>query len=350
MKPGLSRTAAITAMGGFVPEHKLTNKDLEIMVDTTDEWIKTRTGIEERRVLKEEGKATSDLAIAAVNEILQKKNLDPNDIDCIICATMTPDMPFTVTGAYIAWKIGATKAWGYDLTAACCGFIYGLTTAASYIESGRFNRIIVIGVDNMTPFVDYTDRGTCILFGDGAGAALVEPGEDGLGVMDSIFRSNGFGRQLMHMKAGGSLKPATYETVAAREHYAYMDGKAVYKYAVSGMSEVCEQILERNDLSVDEIAWLVPHQANLRIIEAAAHQINLPHEKLMLNIQYFGNTIAGTIPLCLWDFEHKLKKGDNVVLVSFGGGFTWGATWLKWAYDGDKVARSAKEKSENKLP
>jgi 3-oxoacyl-[acyl-carrier-protein] synthase III len=334
MKPKLLRTASITAVGGFVPEYRLTNQELEKLVDTSDEWIRTRTGIEERRILKEEGKASSDLAIAAINEIIRKRKLDPNEIDCIICGTMTPDMPFTVTGAYIAWKIGATNAWAYDLTAACCGFLFGLTTAASYIESGRFNKIIVVGVDKMSPFIDYTDRGTCILFGDGAGAVLVEPGEDGLGVLDSIFRSNGFGRQLMHMKAGGSLKPPTHDTINAREHYAYMDGKAVYKYAVTGMAEVCEQIIQRNNLSIDEIAWIVPHQANLRIIEAAAEHINLPYEKLMLNLQHYGNTIAGTIPLCLWDYESKLKKGDNIILVSFGGGFTWGATWLKWAYDG----------------
>src|SRR6478735_1022344 len=337
MKLNTLKTAAITAVGGFVPEDKLTNKELETLVDTTDEWIRSRTGIEERRILKEEGKATSDMAIAAINEILQKKNLDPNEIDCIICATMTSDMPFTVTGAYIAWKIGANNAWGYDLTAACCGFLYGLTTAATYIESGRFNKIIVVGADKMTPFIDYTDRGTCILFGDGAGAALVEAGEAGFGIQDSVFRSNGFGRELMHMKAGGSLKPATHETINAREHYAYMDGKAVYKYAVNGMSEVCAQILERNNLSVDDITWLVPHQANLRIIEAAADHIKIPYEKRMLNIQYYGNTIAGTIPLCLWDYESKLRKGDNIILVSFGGGFTWGATWLKWAYDGSTV-------------
>lgn len=334
MKVNTPVTAAITAVGGFVPDDKLTNKELEAIVDTSDEWIRSRTGIEERRILKDESKATSDMAIAAINEILEKKNLHPTEIDCIICATMTSDMPFTVTGVYIAWKIGATNAWGYDLTAACCGFLYGLTTAASYIESGRFKKIIVVGADKMTPFLDFTDRGTCILFGDGAAAVLVEPSEEGFGIKDSIFKSNGFGRQLMHMKAGGSLKPPTHETIDAREHYAYMDGKAVYKYAVTGMSEVCEEILQRNNLSVDDIKWMVPHQANLRIIEAAADHIKMPHEKIMLNIQYYGNTIAGTIPLCLWDYESKLKKGDNIMLVSFGGGFTWGATWLTWAYDG----------------
>ncbi len=331
--------AVITAIGGFVPEYRLTNKELEVLVDTTDEWIRTRTGIEERRILKEEGKATSDLAICAITELLQKKGIDPLDIDCIICGTMTPDMPLTVTGAYIAWKLGANNAWGYDLTAACCGFLYGLTTAATYVESGRFKKVIVVGSDNMSPYVDYTDRGTCILFGDGAAAALVEPGEKGYGVMDSIFRSNGFGRQLMHMKAGGSLKPASHETINAREHYAFMDGKAVYKYAVNGMVEVCEEIMKRNNLTIDDVAWVVPHQANLRIIEAVADHMSLPCEKLMLNIQHYGNTIAGTIPLCLWDYESRLKKGDNIILVSFGGGFTWGASWIKWAYDGSEVKK-----------
>ncbi len=326
-------SAAITCVGGFVPEDKLTNFELEKMVNTTDEWIKSRTGIEERRILKGEGKATSDLAIAAVQEILQKKNLDPQEIECIICATMTPDMMFTVTAAYIAYKIGATEAWGYDLTAACSGFVYGLTTAAAYIESGRYKKVIVIGVDKMSPFIDYTDRGTCILFGDGGAAALVEPGEEGYGILDSIFKSDGFGRQLMHMKAGGSLKPASLETVKAREHFAYMEGKAVYKYAVTGMADVCGAIMKRNNLIADDVKWMVPHQANLRIIEAAAEYIGLPYEKIMLNIQRFGNTIAGTIPLCLWEWEKELKKGDNIILVTFGGGFTWGATWIKWAYD-----------------
>jgi 3-oxoacyl-[acyl-carrier-protein] synthase-3 len=334
MKTNPVRPAVITAVGGFVPEDKLTNKELEKLVDTTDEWIRTRTGIEERRILKGEGKATSDLAIAAIQEILHKKQIDPKEIECIICATMTPDMMFTVTGAYIAYKIGATNAWGYDLTAACCGFLYALTTAASYIESGRYKKVIVVGVDKMSPFIDYTDRGTCILFGDGGGAVLVEPGEEeGYGVRDSFFKSDGFGRQLMHMKAGGSLKPASCETIRAREHYAYMDGKAVYKYAVGGMAEACEEIMKRNNLSGSDVSWMVPHQANLRIIESAAQHIGLPVDKIMLNIQKFGNTIAGTIPLCLWEWESRLKKGDNIILVSFGGGFTWGATWLKWAYD-----------------
>ena len=325
--------AAITCMGGFVPDYKLTNAELEGYVQTSDEWIRTRTGISERRILKDTQKATSDLAIAAINEILEKKNLDPKEIDCIICSTMTPDMQLTVTGAYIAWKIGAENAWGYDFTAACCGFLYGLTTAASYVESGRFKKIIVVGADNMSRFVDYQDRNTCILFGDGAGAALVEPTEENVGVMDSVFRSNGAGRELMHMKAGGSLKPATHNTIDKREHYAYMDGKAVFKYAVNGMAETSLQVMKQNNLTAEDIAWVVPHQANLRIIEAVAKEVGIPMEKVMLNIEKFGNTIAATIPLCLWEWESRLKKGDNIILVSFGGGFTWGATLLKWAYN-----------------
>ena len=333
MKPDPKNTAAITAIGGFVPEYRLTNKELETLVDTNDEWIVTRTGIKERRVLKGSEKATSDIAIEAINEVLRKKNLDPKEIECIICCTMTPDMQLTVTAAYIAWKIGADNAWGYDFTAACCGFLYGLTTAASYIESGRYKKVIVIGADNMTAFVDYKDRNTCVLFGDGGAAVLVEPNEEGSGVLDSSFGSNGYGRQLMHQKAGGSLKPATHATVDAREHFAFMDGKAVFKYAVTCMTESVLTVMKRNNLTTDDIAWVVPHQANLRIIEAVAKEINIPLDKVMLNIERLGNTIAGTIPLCLWEWEPKLKKGDNIILVSFGGGFTWGATWLKWAYD-----------------
>ena len=338
MKPNHTINAAITCMGGYVPEYRLTNKELEGLVDTNDEWIRSRTGIGERRILKDPTKATSDLAIAAINEILAKKNLDPKEIECIICSTMTPDMQLTVTGAYIAWKIGAVNAWGYDFTAACCGFIYGLTTAATYIESGRFKKIIVVGADNMSPFIDYQDRNTCILFGDGGAAALVEPCEDSsVGIMDSYFRSNGFGRQLMHQKAGGSLSPASHETVDRREHYAFMDGKAVYKHAVSGMSESIINVMKANNLTNDDIAWVVPHQANLRIIEAVAQTVGMPMEKVMVNIERLGNTIAGTIPLCLWEWEPRLKKGDNIILVSFGGGFTWGATLVKWAYDGADI-------------
>jgi 3-oxoacyl-[acyl-carrier-protein] synthase III len=327
-------TASITAVGGYVPEDKLTNFDLEKMVDTNDEWIRTRTGIEERRILKEPGKGSSDMAVPAVMEILKKKNLSPLDIDCIICATVTPDMVFPATANIICDKIGATNAWGYDMSAACSGFLYALTTGAMYIESGRFKKVIVVGVDKMSAIIDYTDRATCIIFGDGAGAVLLEPATDGTGVLDSILRSDGSGRHYLHMKAGGSVKPATVETVMAREHFAYQEGQAVFKFAVKGMADVSAELLERNGLTGDDISWLVPHQANLRIIDATANRMGLPKEKVMINIQKYGNTTAATLPLCLWDWEKQLKKGDNIVLAAFGGGFTWGATWVKWGYDG----------------
>ncbi len=327
-------TAAITAVGGYVPEDKLTNFDLEKMVDTNDEWIRTRTGIEERRILKEPGKGSSDMAVPAIQEILRKKNLSPLDIDCIICATVTPDMVFPATANIICDKLGATNAWGYDMSAACSGFLYALTTGAMYIESGRFKKVIVVGVDKMSAIIDYTDRATCIIFGDGAGAVLLEPSSDDLGIKDSILRSDGSGRHYLHMKAGGSVKPATVETVMAKEHFAYQEGQAVFKFAVKGMADVSAELLERNGLTGDDIAWLVPHQANLRIIDATANRMGLPKEKVMINIQKYGNTTAATLPLCLWDWEKQLKKGDNIVLAAFGGGFTWGATWVKWAYDG----------------
>ncbi len=327
-------TASITAVGGYVPEDKLTNFDLEKMVDTNDEWIRTRTGIEERRILKEPGKGSSDMAVPAVLEILKKKNLSPLDIDCVICATVTPDMVFPATANIICDKIGATNAWGYDMSAACSGFLYALTTGAMYIESGRFKKVIVVGVDKMSAIIDYTDRATCIIFGDGAGAVLLEPATDGTGVLDSILRSDGSGRHYLHMKAGGSVKPATVETVMAREHFAYQEGQAVFKFAVKGMADVSAELLERNGLTGDDISWLVPHQANLRIIDATANRMGLPKEKVMINIQKYGNTTAATLPLCLWDWEKQLKKGDNIVLAAFGGGFTWGATWVKWGYDG----------------
>ena len=329
------RSAAITAVGGYVPETKLTNFDLEKMVDTNDEWIRTRTGIKERRILKEPGKASSDMAVPAIQEILRKKNLAPTDIDCIICATVTPDMVFPATANIIADKLGATNAWGFDMSAACSGFLYAVTTGAMFIESGRYKNVIVVGVDKMSSIIDYTDRATCIIFGDGAGAILLEPTEEEEGIKDSILRSDGSGRQYLHMKAGGSLKPATVETVMAKEHYAYQEGQAVFKFAVKGMADVSAELLERNNLTADDIAWLVPHQANLRIIDATANRMGLPKEKVMINIQKYGNTTAATLPLCLWDWEKQLKKGDNIVLAAFGGGFTWGATWVKWAYDSE---------------
>jgi 3-oxoacyl-[acyl-carrier-protein] synthase-3 len=324
-------TAAITAVGGYAPETKLTNADLEKMVETNDEWIKSRTGISERRILKEPGKATSDMAAPAIVEILKKKNLTATDIDCIICATVTPDMVFPATANIIADKIGATNAWGFDLGAACSGFLFALTTGTALIESGRYKKIIVVGADKMSAIVDYTDRNTCILFGDAAAAVLLEPNEEGLGIQDSILRSDGSGREFLHMKAGGSLKPASVETVLAKEHFAYQEGKTVFKFAVKGMADVSAELLERNKLTGDDIAWLVPHQANLRIIDATAERMGISKDKVMINIERYGNTTAATIPLCLYEWKDKLKKGDNVVLAAFGGGFTWGATLVKWA-------------------
>jgi 3-oxoacyl-[acyl-carrier-protein] synthase-3 len=324
-------TAAITAVGGYAPETKLTNADLEKMVDTNDEWIKSRTGISERRILKEPGKATSDMAVPAILEILAKRNLAATDIDCIICATVTPDMVFPATANIISDKVGATNAWGFDLGAACSGFLYALTTGASLIESGRYKKVIVVGADKMSAIVDYTDRNTCILFGDAAAAVLLEANEDGFGIQDSILRSDGSGKDYLHMKAGGSLKPASVETVLAKEHYAFQEGKTVFKFAVKGMADVSAELLERNNLTGNDIAWLVPHQANLRIIDATADRMGISKEKVMINIERYGNTTAATIPLCLYEWQDKLNKGDNIVLAAFGGGFTWGATLVKWA-------------------
>ena len=325
-------TAAITAVGGYVPEDKLTNFDLEKIVDTNDEWIRTRTGIEERRILKGEGKATSDMVVPAVRELCQKRGIDPMEIDCLIVGTVTPDMVFPATANIACDKLGAKNAWGFDVSAACSGFLYSLTLGASLIESGRYKKVVVCGADKMSAIIDYSDRATCIIFGDGAGAVLLEPNEEGLGIRDSILKSDGSGCQYLHMKAGGSLKPATIETVMAKEHYAYQDGQPVFKAAVKGMADVSAELLEKNNLTGNDIAWLVPHQANLRIIDATANRIGLPKEKVMINIQKYGNTTAGTIPLCLWNWEKQLKKGDNIVLAAFGGGFTWGATLVKWAY------------------
>ncbi len=326
-------TAAITAVGGYVPEYRLTNAILETMVDTNDEWIRSRTGVEERRILKEEGLGSSDMGAEAVKEILRKRKIDPSEIDAIICATVTPDMVFPATANLIADKTGMVNAFGYDLSAACSGFLFALTTAATYIESGRYKKVIVVGVDKMSAIVDYTDRATCIIFGDGGGAVLLEPSTDDNGILDSIMKSDGAGAKHLHMKAGGSVKPATVETVTAKEHFVYQEGQAVFKFAVKGMADVSYELMQRNNLTADDIAWLVPHQANLRIIDATANRMDLPKEKVMINIQKYGNTTAGTLPLCLWEWEKQLKKGDNIILASFGGGFTWGATWIKWAYD-----------------
>ena len=325
-------TAAITAVGGYVPEEKLTNADLEKLVDTNDEWIKTRTGVEERRILKTPGLATSDLAVPAVKHLLEKRGIDPEEIDCIICATVTADMLFPATANLIAAKVGAKHAFSFDLGAACSGFLYALTMGASLIESRRYKKVIVVGADKMSAIVDYSDRTTCILFGDGAGAVLLEQNTEGYGVLDSILRSDGSGAPYLHMKAGGSLRPASHETVNNKEHYIYQEGQPVFKFAVKGMADVSAELLERNKLTGDDIAWLVPHQANKRIIDATANRMGLSSEKVMLNIQRYGNTTAATIPLCLWDWKHELNKGDNIVLAAFGGGFTWGATLVKWAY------------------
>lgn len=327
--------AAITAVGGYVPEYRLTNQELEKIVDTTDEWILTRTGIRERRILKTPGQASSDMAVPAVLEILKKKNLDPLEIDAIICATVTPDMIFPATANIIADKVGAHNAFGFDLEAACSGFVYALTTGASFIESGRCKKVLIVGVDKMSSIVDYSDRSTCIIFGDGAGAVLLEPNEDGYGLQDSILRSDGSGVKHLHMKAGGSLKPPSIETVTAKEHYIYQEGQAVFKCAVTDMAGVSEEIMKRNNLTPEDIDWLTPHQANLRIIEATRVRMGIPKEKVMVNIDRYGNTTAATIPLCLWEWEKKMKKGSNIILAAFGGGFTWASAWLKWAYDSE---------------
>ena len=325
--------AAITAVGGYVPPEKLTNLDLEKMVETNDEWIRTRTGITERRILKEPGKATSDMIVPAVQELCKKRGIDPAEIDCLIVGTVTPDMVFPSTANLVCHKLGAVNAWGYDLSAACSGFLFALAQGSALIESGRYKKVVVCGADKMSAIVDYTDRATCIIFGDGAGAVLLEPTTEIIGVMDSILRTDGSGSQYLHMKAGGSLKPASAETVANREHYAYQEGQAVFKFAVKGMADVSAELMEKNNLKAEDISWLVPHQANLRIIDATANRMGLGTEKVMINIERFGNTTAATIPLCLWEWEKQLKKGDNIILAAFGGGFTWGAIWVKWAYD-----------------
>ncbi|MEY5041307.1 MAG: hypothetical protein RLZZ414_855 [Bacteroidota bacterium] len=324
--------AAITAVGGYIPEDVLSNKDLEKIVDTNDEWIFSRTGIKERRILKDPSKATSDMAAEAVKEILRKKNLDPAEIDLIIVATVTPDMPFPSTGNLVAHKVGAVNAFSFDISAACSGFLYALVTGQRFIESGAYKKVIIVGADKMSSIIDYTDRTTCIIFGDGAGAVLLEGTNEEVGIVDSILKSDGSGKDLLHIKSGGSLRPASEETVKNREHFVFQDGRHVFKFAVTNMADVSHDIMVRNNLCADDITWLVPHQANLRIISATAERMNLPMEKVMINIEKYGNTTAGTLPLCLWDWENQLKKGDNIVLAAFGGGFTWGSVYLKWAY------------------
>jgi len=327
-------TAAITAVGGYVPDYVLTNQILETMVDTNDEWITARTGIKERRILKEEGKGTSYLAIQAAKDLLKKSNTDSKDIDMVIMATATPDMPVAVTGVYVATEIGAVNAFSFDLVAACSSFLFGMSTAAKYIESGHYNKILLIGADKMSSIIDYEDRSTCIIFGDGGGAVLFEPNHEGLGIQDEILRTDGTGRPHLRIDAGGSILPANAETVANKQHFVIQDGRTVFKLAVSNMADVSEMIMNRNGLSSDDVNWLVPHQANKRIIDATAKRMNLPEEKVMTNIHKYGNTTSATLPLCLNDYEKQLKKGDNLIFSAFGGGFTWGAIYLKWAYNG----------------
>lgn len=324
-------TAAITGIQGYVPDEVLTNDDLAKFVDTSDEWITTRTGIKERRILREGG--ASDIAAAAVDGLLKKKNIDPLEIDLVILATVTPDYPFPSTANVVCDKLGMKNAWGYDLIAACSGFIYGLATGAQFIETGRYKKVIVIGVDKMSAILDYQDRTTCVIFGDGGGAALLEPNEEGVGVQDFLLHSDGAGRHYLLQPAGGSINPASVETVEKRMHYVKQEGTTVFKYAVKNMADVSARIMEKNNLTSEDVNWLVPHQANLRIIDATAERMGLPKEKVMINIQKYGNTTAGTLPLCLWDYESQLKKGDKLILSAFGGGFTWGAVYLTWAYN-----------------
>lgn len=325
--------AAITGINGWVPEYRLTNQELSTMVDTSDEWIMQRVGIRERRILKGEGKATSDLGEQAVRGLLEKTGTSPDEIELLVCATITPDMQFPATANIISDKVGIKNAFSFDLGAACSGFVYALQTAASFIESGRYSKVVVVGADMMSSITDYTDRTTCTLFGDGAGAVLLEPTTEDFGIMDHIFRSDGSGMKHLHMKAGGSLRPASHETIDMREHFIYQEGQAVFKFAVSNMADIAAEIMEKNNLKPEDIAWLVPHQANLRIIDATGRRMGIPPEKVMINIQNYGNTTAATIPLCIWEFENRLKKGDNLILAAFGGGFTWGSMWVKWAYD-----------------
>ena len=329
-------TAAITGINGYVPEYIMTNKELEGIVDTSDEWITTRTGIKERRILKEQGKASSDMGVEAIKGLLKKTNTNADEIDLIICATATPDMIFPSTACIIADKIKAKNAFGYDLMAACSGFLYALSTASKFIETQTYNKIIIVGTDKMSSIINYEDRATCIIFGDGAGAVLLEPSSEGLGIQDSILKSDGSGRDYLYMKAGGSQYPATHETVKNKDHAVYQDGQTVFKSAVKNMADVAAEIMKKNKLTGDDIAWLVPHQANKRIIDATARRMGVGSEKVMLNIQKYGNTTNGTIPLCLWEWENLLNKNDNIILAAFGGGFTWGSIYLKWAYDSNK--------------
>jgi 3-oxoacyl-[acyl-carrier-protein] synthase-3 len=333
----LKITAAITGIAGFVPEYILANDELSRMVDTTDEWIMTRIGIKERRILKGEGKGTSDMAMHAVNDLLRKTNTHPDEVDMLICGVVTPDMQFPATANIISDKCGITKAFGYDMNAGCSSFLYALVTASKFIESGTHKKVIVVGADKMSSITDYTDRQTCAIFGDGAGAVMLEPSNEGFGVIDALMQVDGSGRKHLHQVAGGSCYPASIETVTNRKHYIYQEGQAVFKAAVSKMADTAVEMMRRNDITPETLAWLVPHQANMRIIEATAKRMGICKEQVMINIERFGNTTSATIPLCLWEWEPKLRKGDNVIIATFGAGFTWGAAYIKWAYDGDQV-------------
>jgi 3-oxoacyl-[acyl-carrier-protein] synthase-3 len=324
-------TAGITGVQGYLPEYVLTNEELSTIVDTNDEWITSRTGIKERRIMKDG--ASSDMATGAVEDLLKKTNTAPEDIDLVILATVTPDYPFPSTANVLCDKVGMKNAWGFDLIAACSGFIYGLATGAQFIETGRYKKVIVVGVDKMSSIIDYEDRTTCVIFGDGAGAVMLEPNQEGLGVQDFILRSDGSGRNYLLQPGGGSKTPASTETVEKKMHFVKQEGKQVFKFAVTNMAEVSAEIMENNNLTSDDVDWLVPHQANLRIIDATAKRMGLPKEKVMINIEKYGNTTAGTLPLCLWDYEKQLKKGDTLILSAFGGGFTWGAVYIKWTYN-----------------
>ena len=325
--------AAITGIGAYLPEYRLTNDEISKMVDTSDEWIMQRIGIKERRIVKDPEVATSDLGAWAVQELLKKTRTKASQIDMLICATITPDMPFPATANIIAQKVGINNAWSYDLNAACSGFIFALSTAVQFIESGRYKKVVVVAAEKMSAITNYTDRTTCPLFGDAGTAVLLEPTTEDVGVIDYINRVNGLGRHHLHMKAGGSLRPASHETIANMEHYVYQEGQVVFKAAVSNMADVAEEIMHRHNLSPEDVAWLVPHQANMRIIDATARRMGLGTERVMINIEKYGNTTAATIPLCLYDYERRLRKGDNIVLAAFGAGFTWGSVYLKWAYN-----------------
>ena len=326
-------TAAITGVNGYVPDFVLTNKILETMVDTNEEWIVSRTGIKERRILKGKGKGSSEMAIHAVNGLLKKTNTKAEEIELLICATVTPDYVFPATANIVCGKIGATNAFGYDLMAACSGFLYALVTGSKFIETGQYKKVVIVGVDKMSSIVDYTDRTTCVLFGDGCGAVMLEPTTEDIGIKDSILRSDGSGVKYLIQKAGGSAYPPSHETIDAKEHFIFQEGQPVFKAAVKNMADVSAEIMERNKLSGDDVSWLVPHQANKRIIDATARRMNVGMDKVMLNIERYGNTTSGTIPLCLWEWENRLKKGDNLILAAFGGGFTWGSVLVKWAYN-----------------